>query len=498
MYITLRILLTALIFYISFPGETLAQVDVRESMVKIYCVDNKPDYDNPWNMLGPQSSSGSGCVIDSNQILTNAHVVSDHTFLQVRLYGQSKKYTAKVLSVSHEADLALIKVDDHSFYENVTPLKFGELPEVQDEVVVYGFPEGGDTLSTTTGVISRIEHQLYTHSLIELLAAQLDAAINSGNSGGPVLLDDRIVGVVMQSMEKSDNIGYMVPVPIIEHYLKDVEDGQYDGFPELGIGLQKLENETLKKIYNIRKEYSGALVKYIIPSTPFEGKILPGDIITSIDGHDIADDCTVEFRAKERTHLNYYIQNHQIGEKLSLTIFRNGKKEKIQISLGGSAINFGLVRRYRYDIRPSYFIYGGLVFCPLTYDYLKTWGSEWYADAPANLLHLADFGIPSVQNEEVVLIMKVLQSELNNGYQDCTDERILEVNGKKINNLRHLIGLIENEAIDQYVVFKTETGKAIGFNHEKVKKEQPIILKLYEISKDRSDDISNINAISRN
>jgi len=485
----LKVFCASFLIAILFYNMSIAATDVRESMVKIYCVKNTPDYDNPWNMSGPGSSSGSGCVIKGNLILTNAHVVSDQTFLQVRLYGQSKKHTAKVVSVSHEADLALITVDNPAFFKGIKPIQFGKLPEVQDEVIVYGFPEGGDSLSTTIGVISRIEHQRYAHSLIKLLAAQLDAAINSGNSGGPVIIGDRIVGVVMQSLEDSENIGYMVPVPVIDHFLVDVEDGHYDGFPQLGVGLQNLENETLKNIFNVKNNISGVLVTFIIPGTPAAGKIFSGDVIISIAGHDIADDGTVEFRPKERTNLNYYIQQHQIGENLKLTLLRNGKKHKINLSLDTAWGNNYLVSRFRYDVRPTYFIYGGLVFCPLSMDYLMTWEEEWTTEAPSNLLNFAINEEPTVKGEKVIIISKVLQSELNNGYQDYTDERIVEVNDKKIKNLTELVNIIENNKDQRYVIFKTESRKLIGFDREKVKAEQPQILKTYQIPNDRSEDL---------
>jgi S1-C subfamily serine protease len=239
----LRNILMVFMCLIIFSSHCYAVQDVRESIVKIYCVKNSPDYDNPWNMKGLKSISGSGCIISDKRILTNAHVVSDKTYIQVRLHGKSEKYKARLLAVSHEADLALLTVDDLNFFKGVSPLKFGRLPEIQDKVTVYGFPEGGDALSTTTGIISRIEHQIYAHSFMNLLAAQIDAAVNSGNSGGPAMVGDQIVGVVMQSLIDSENTNYIVPAPIIEHFLQDMKDGRYDGFPQLGLVPQKMENK---------------------------------------------------------------------------------------------------------------------------------------------------------------------------------------------------------------------------------------------------------------
>ena len=329
----ISILFCTALFYVLNPIVSFAAKDVRDSMVKIYSVQNKPDYDNPWNMDGPESVNGSGCVISGNRVLTNAHVISDQTFIQIRLYGQSKKYPARVLAVSHEADLALITPVDASLLTGVPSLQIGDLPEAQQEITVYGFPEGGETLSTTTGVISRIEHQIYIHSIQDLLAAQIDAAINRGNSGGPVILENKIVGIAMQLRKESENIGYMVPAPIIKHLLLDLDDGNYDGIPKAGIALQKVENQSLKKMYRLKDDLSGVLIIDIIPGSPASGKLFPDDIILSIDGHSVADDGTVEFRPKERTDFSYYIQQHQIGEAVSMNVFREGREETIELIL---------------------------------------------------------------------------------------------------------------------------------------------------------------------
>ncbi|MEM7392024.1 MAG: serine protease, partial [Verrucomicrobiota bacterium] len=238
-----RLLMAALVglFGLNLNASARNQ-DVRETIVKIYAIHSKPDYYNPWSMMGPRSSTGSGCIIKGKKILTIAHVVSDQTFIQVRRYSDSKRYQARVISVSHMADLAILTVDDESFFADVEPLELGELPLPQDEVVVYGFPLGGDTMSTTKGVVSRIEHQRYAHSSVYLLAGQIDAAINPGNSGGPVLKGDKIIGVAMQAISKAENIGYVAPVNVVKHFMEDLEDKTYDGFPGLGVVLQDMEN----------------------------------------------------------------------------------------------------------------------------------------------------------------------------------------------------------------------------------------------------------------
>ena len=477
---------------IVWPCKASTATDVRDSMVKIYSVQNEPDYDNPWNMKGPEAFSGSGCIIEGKRILTNAHVVSDHTFIMVRLHGRSQKHPAKVVAVSHEADLALLSVDEPAFFKGVKPLRLGELPEIEQEVIVCGFPEGGDSLSTTKGVISRIEMQRYAHSWTYLLAGQLDAAINSGNSGGPVLVGDRIVGVVMQIRKKSQNIGYMVPAPVIDHFLIDTEDGRYDGFPEDGIRIQPLENESLKRMFGLNKDQSGVLVSAVTTGSPAEGKIFAGDVLLAIDGHRIADDGTVEFRTGERTGCDFYVKQRQIGENLVYEILRQNRLETVRLMLDKNTRSGRLVPMRKYDVQPTYYVYGGLVFCPLTLNYLLSWGDDWSDDAPYNLLTYFVDGELSQEGEEVVIITKVLASNLNNGYDDLIDSRIVAVNGKSIRNLQDLIRNVETDIENPFVVFMTEGNQTIALDRIKSEAAHGDILSTYRIADDRSSDLKEV------
>ncbi len=167
---------------------------IQKSLVRITATEVAPDYRAPWNagMIG--RGIGAGFVIDGNRIMTNAHVVSNSRYLTVERDGDPNKYPAKVLFVAHDCDLALITVDPN-FFKNMIPLKFGGIPELESTVSAYGYPIGGERMSVTTGIVSRIDFQLYTHSSIDQhLAIQISAQINPGNSGGPVMQNAKVVG----------------------------------------------------------------------------------------------------------------------------------------------------------------------------------------------------------------------------------------------------------------------------------------------------------------
>lgn len=463
--------------------------DIRSAIVKIYTVHNLPDYYNPWNMRGTQNSTGSGCIIDGRRILTNGHVVRDQTFVQVRRFGDSRRYQARVQFVSHQADLALLTVDDPAFFAGVSPLSLGELPETQQEVNVYGFPMGGDTLSITKGTISRIEHQTYAHSSISLLAAQIDAAINPGNSGGPAIVDGKIVGVAMQGMPQAENIGYIVPVPVIEHFFKDIGDGRRNGIPDLGISWQKLENPDMRRSFGLPDEQTGVLIIRAAHESAADGILQPGDVLLRIDGHSIADDGTVEFRPKERTLFSYHVQKKQLNDPVELDVLRKAAPLKLTLKLSCPVEQSFLIPMEQYDILPTYYIYGGIVFAPLTKNLLQMWGRTWFEKAPRELVaRLSDNLLPS-DIDEVVLVLKVLASDVNQGYQNENFWQIESVDGKKVKNMKHLVDVNEAGGSNEFVTIESNSGLKLILDRNKVQSEKDSLLTTYRIPADRSANL---------
>ncbi len=196
---------------------------IRESVIKVFTQSDAPDYDQPWQTQGVVSSVGSGLSIatkNGQRILTNSHVVENQVFVEVRRYGQARKFLAKVEGVGHVCDLALLTVEDESFFKGLKPIPVGELPRLGQQVTVLGYPIGGDRLSLTQGIVSRIEMSQYAQSQRRLLSVQIDAAINAGNSGGPAINKrGRLIGVAFEALEEGENIGYLIGSPVIRQSL---------------------------------------------------------------------------------------------------------------------------------------------------------------------------------------------------------------------------------------------------------------------------------------
>jgi len=462
-----------------FLSANIQQEDVtKQAIVKIYATAKIPNYQAPWSS-SMRSSTGSGAIIEGDYILTNAHVVANHSFLEVQRYGQRKRYIAKVYAVSHQADLALLKVAKKAFFEGVKPLTFGSLPEVEQKIVVYGYPMGGSTLSATIGVVSRVEHHTYAHSEETFLAVQVDAAVNPGNSGGPALSKGKIVGVVMQVISKSQNIGYLVPVNMVQHFITDMKDGKYDGFGELGIGVQKLENPAMRRYYGLDDNISGNLIDKIAYNSSLKDVLKESDILTAIDGHNIENDGTVAFRKHEYTDYNYYVDTHQMGETITLDIVRDKKPMQVKGTLKNRADDVYLVKTTRYDSMPAYFIYGGYVFSPLTRNLLRA--------TSRNRLKLSNLALQwqNKDKREVVVLLKVLASDISRGDNNFAMWAIDKVNGETFKNFKEFYQKMQ-AVTSEYIVLEDNDGVKVVIEKKEAQEKQSEILKKYNIQFDKS------------
>ncbi|MDI6758262.1 MAG: trypsin-like peptidase domain-containing protein [Candidatus Omnitrophota bacterium] len=472
------------------PNETEPnEAEIRKAVVRIITVYQEPDFYVPWQMKPHTKRVGSGCVISNERILTNAHAVSNQTFIQVQRSDSPKKYTARLIAIAHECDLALLTVDDKSFFKDIQPLKLGHLPFLRDKIVAYGFPIGGDKISITEGIVSRIEQQRYYHSNEDFLAVQVDAAINPGNSGGPVIQNGKISGLAFQGWAAiADNIGYIIPAPIIEHFLKDVEDKKYDGFPYLSIQWQDMENESLRSFYQMKPDQTGVLVNRVVYNSSAWNNLEEGDIILSIDNYPIANDGTVEFRKEERLDFTCLIQKHFLEEKICMQILRKGEALSLSFPLKKQVL---LVEGPLYETHPTYYILGGLVFIPLTQNYLETWGNNWGTEAPSGLLYYHYNNFPSKERKEIVVLQMVLAHDINIGYHNIQSLIIRQINGQKISTLNEAIkALNENKGV--FHVIETESKERIVLKTQGLKEVATEILKRYQIPSDRSKDLLNL------
>ncbi len=436
------------------PTVPAASPAVENSVVKIFSSLRRPDPYKPWTKATPQEVTGSGVVIEGKRILTNAHVVGYASQVQVQASQDGDKIGATVVAIAPGMDLAVLKLDDESFFDKHKPVpRASVLPDVREAVMAYGYPLGGNSLSITKGIVSRVEFVPYFGGNAGL-RVQIDAPINPGNSGGPVIAGDKMIGLAYMVATNAQNIGYVIPNEEVELFLRDVADGRYDGKPQLVDDVQTLENPVLRQYLKLDKAVEGALVHRPARSDAAY-PLKEWDIITRVGDYPVDNQGMVKLGPNLRVRFQYRVQQVARDGKVPLTIVRDGKTLQVQVPVGNrrSMLIPSLDGSY-----PSYFVYGPIVFSRATNEFLgalnanaATMNAMSYLGSP---LVTRRGDEPDAQHEELVVISSpFFPHKLVAGYSNRFGAVVESVNGVPVRSLRHLVSLLRDQK-DELIVLR--------------------------------------------
>jgi S1-C subfamily serine protease len=447
---TRRVVLVTFFFLVANAvAEIPKGVEIRKSLVRITATSQEPDYKVPWNPGSMSVGVGAGFVIEGDRIMTNAHVVSNARFIVVEKEDDPQHYPATVQFIGHDCDLAVLHVLDKGFFQNTRPLIPGGIPAIESPVSVYGYPIGGERLSVTRGIISRIDFQAYTHSGIDShLAVQIDAAINPGNSGGPVMQDGKVVGVAFQgySGDVAQNVGYMIPTPVIRRFLKDISDGHYDGYVDLSLTYFKLLNPAQRHALGLPDNEQGVMVSSVLSAGSSFGILQQGDVLLTIDTLPIASDGFVQLDG-ERVEMPEIVERKFKGDKVKFEIWRNKAKQTVEVPLTGNWPY--LIQANHYDSPPRFVLFGGLVFQPLSKNFMDAYQVE-----DMRLRYYYNYFVTDEiykTHPEVIVLSNILPDPVNAYLSDLRFQIVDDINDKKIRTLEDMAEAFAQKS-DYYVI----------------------------------------------
>jgi len=414
-------------------GTPSAPSDVYRSVVRIEVATQVPDYGTPWNAGRFSGGIGTGFIIGKNKILTNAHVVSNQRRILITIHGSPEKYPAKVEHIAHDCDLALLSVEDFSAFESFPTFSFGDIPALESQVRVIGYPVGGERLSVTRGVVSRIDFQPYSHSRADShLIVQIDAAINPGNSGGPCIQDGKVVGVAFQGLRQADNTGYIIPTPVVKRFLKDIEDGTYDHYAELGANEFPLHNPAMRKALGLPNDGVGVLVTNVIPTSSADGVLKSGDVLVSLDGKSV-DSAGMVLMDGEKVNYNEIIERKFAGDKVAVRFKRDGGWNDVEITL--KPLHWSRMYAIEYEKNPRYLVFAGLVFQPLDTNLFAT---AKFNDVTLRRLY-TDY-VPKglfQKHRDIVVLTQIESDPVTSQLGDFSGFAVDKINGTEVKDLKH-------------------------------------------------------------
>ncbi len=477
-------------------AESAAAIDIRtlqRAVVKVQLSYFTFDYENPWNPPQVREASGTGFVISGNRILTNAHVVSGANQIFLQRPDQRRDFPARVVHIAHDCDLAALAVDDPAFFEGATALEIGGIPEINSAVDVIGFPIGGDRVSVTRGIVSRRDMDQYSHSGIDFhMILQVDAAINPGNSGGPALQDGKVIGVAFQTLTQGQNLGYLIPTPVIGKFLRDIEDGQYDGYVEFGVIDFPTENATIRRATGVEAGAAwpdtGVLVTGALPGSSADGILRPGDVILSVNGKALTYRGDVDNGGGELGPYSELLDNLDPGDPIEVIIWRDGQRQTLQLQAKRtSVITF---MRKKYDLPPEYLVVAGLVFQPLDEDLMDAYGERWSREGQLETLYRYRRFLPAKlyrQRDIDVALTRRLTDPVNLYSQQFEGGVVESVNGKEFRNFAQFAALLD-EAVrsGQPLTLRfVNNPTPLALRPEDVRSSAPRIRSRYRLSADR-------------
>ena len=470
---------------------TWAADSIEPSVVKLLVTKREPDYFKPWTKAAPEKVSGSGVVIDGKRILTNAHVVmhASQVFVQMRRGGD--QMAAKVKAIGPGIDLAIVELTDPEKLKDVPALPLAdELPQLKSHVSVYGYPAGGDDLSITDGIVSRIEYASYNFATAGA-RIQVDAALNPGNSGGPAIDNGKVVGLVFSKINEAENIGYVIPTEEIREFLKHADEGTFEGNMLLLDDFQTAENDALRKFLKMPADATGMVVTKPY-SNDDDYPLKKWDVVTHIGEHVIDNQGYVDVREGLRLRFFYYVARLAKEGKVDLTILREGEKKQVSVPV---AAHREMVMPMMQEKYPEYFIYGPLVFEAASQEYVRALGGNGIGALLALQSPMLDrlYDKPREKGEQVVVLAtRMFPHPSIKGYDNRPLGVIGKLNGKTVKNLRGLAESIR-DCKDEFLRFEmAERSESLVFRKSELDDATEEILSNEGIRYQSSDSLKDV------
>lgn len=432
----------------------------NNSLVKVNATSQSYNLHLPWQKESPSGRRGLGVVLAGNRVLVTAQMAADATYIELELPESGQKIPAKVVAVDYEANLALLESPasdkQKAFFAGLKPMALDSSTRIKDNVEVLQTGRVGDLIVSPV-TISKVLVRRYIVEGSGFLVYEANNIVRSeANSFTlPVVKDGKLVGLLL-SYDSKNQVTTILPAPIIEHFLKDVADGSYEGFPGLGMELQTTQDEQFREYLGLKPNAPGVLISNVMKGGSAEkAGMKKDDVLISINGFTIdsrGDYKDPQFGALSSSHL--VRGRAYVGDKVEIKVLREGKEVILKGELARRKPDDYLVLPYQFDKGPRYVLMGGLLFQELSHPYLDAFGAEQRGGAILRLARIADH--PEKYEEEgrkkLVFLSMVLPTPSAQGYDRLGGQVINKVNGRSINDLNDLAEAFKNAKETYHVI----------------------------------------------
>ena len=422
----------------------------EESVVRVNATIQSHNFIRPWEKTAPLRRNGLGAVIEGHRVLVTSELIVNNTYIELEKADTGEKTPAKVIGVDYEANLALLAPAEEGseFLKDLNPLKIDLGVEVGDVLQVLQVEDNG-TGASTEGTVIKVAIGRYfvdgSYFLNYLLRGSLQ--YRAGSFTLPVVKKGKLVGMLL-SYSSKEQTSDIIPAQIIKHFLDDLEDGEYAGFPNLGISYAQMLDDQLRKYSNLGEDVGGIYVRRVAKDGSAKAAgIEVGDVILEVNGHEIDSRGNYDHPDYGKLNFSHIVRGDaEVDQVVPVKLIRAGEEMSLDLKLQRKKSEDYLVDPYMYDRGPRFKILGGLIFQELTLPYLKAWGDKWATRAPFKLVHAhAHQDVYEDQGrEKLVFLSATILTPSTLGYDRLGNLIVTNVNDQPINAITDLKKALES------------------------------------------------------
>ena len=439
--------------------------DSRGSLVRVRASIQPYDQFRPWQKKSPYGLNGTGVVLPGGKVLATAALVANRTEVGLEKPGSAEKCAAEVEAIDYEANLALLQPTDKNFLKGFAGVVLGPALRAGDKTEVWQLERNGEMLRNQAEILSAgVGRYPSDEAGFLLYGVRVSLPKRDDSYTLPLMKDGQLAGMMM-GYDRDSQEGTAIPIPMIEHFLKDAADGKYEGFPTLGVSWSTLRDPNLREEVMAPKS-GGLLLTRVNPrGTAGKAGLKEGDVLLSVDGFKLDEDGNYRDSLYGPTAVGNLIRTKPtVGSVARFRISRNGREMDLAGTYDRKAREEVSIPTLQFDQAPKYLVVGGMVFQELTGVYLQEWGDKWSERAPQRLVEYFTFQQEKRPDpdKKVVFLSQVLPSPITLGYQQLSGLVLEKMNGREIKNLAELAKAVDEISSGDIVFeFLDEPGKLI-------------------------------------
>lgn len=418
----------------------------RGSLVRVRTSIQPYDQFRPWQKKSPFGLSGTGVVLPGGKVLVTASMVANRTEVGLEKPGSAEKCAAEVVAIDYEANLALLKPTEAEFLKGFAGVTIGTNLKAGDSAEVWQLERNGEMLRNQAEILSAgVGRYPSDEAGFLVYGVRVSLPKRDDSYTLPLMRNGQLSGMMM-AYDRDSQEGTAIPVPMIEHFLKDSADGKYEGFPTLGVSWAPLRDPNLRG--EVKASGSGGILLTRVNPIGTAGRagLQEGDVLLAVDGFKLDEDGNYRDSLYGPTSIGNLVRTRPyVGASAKFRISRNGKEMDLVGSYDRRARDEVAIPTLQFDVAPRYLILGGLVFQELTGTYLQEWGDKWSERAPQRLVQLFSFQqeMRLDPKKKVIFLSQVLPSSMTAGYQHLSGLVLTGCNGKTVGSLEELASIAD-------------------------------------------------------